>query len=149
MNYWSLTWLIAAVVFGVAEAVTVSLVTIWFAAGAVVAMVAALLGAPVWLQVVLFLAVSVAVLAALRPFAKKYVNGIRRHTNADRVLGVVGPVTEDIDNIRGSGTVTVDGKVWSARSAYGETIAAGTLVRPVSIQGVKLIVEAAEAPQKS
>ncbi|MBQ4381781.1 MAG: NfeD family protein, partial [Oscillospiraceae bacterium] len=148
MNYWSLTWLIAAVVFGVAEAVTVSLVTIWFAAGAVVAMVAALLGAPVWLQVVLFLAVSVAVLAALRPFAKKYVNGIRRPTNADRVLGVVCPVTEDIDNILGSGTVTVDGKVWSARSAGGETIAAGTLVRPVSIQGVKLIVEAAEAPQK-
>ncbi len=90
-----------------------------------------------------FIAVSVGVLLTLRPFTRKYVNGSKHPTNADRVLGTVCPVTEDIDNIRGTGSVSVDGKVWSARTRDGANIEKGTLVRPVSIEGVKLIVERA------
>ncbi|MBQ2330257.1 MAG: NfeD family protein [Oscillospiraceae bacterium] len=136
-------WIAAIVVFLVIEAATANLVTVWFAVGSAAALLAERLGAQIWLQALVFIAVSVGVLLTLRPFTRKYVNGSKHPTNADRVLGTVCPVTEDIDNIRGTGSVSVDGKVWSARTRDGANIEKGTLVRPVSIEGVKLIVERA------
>ena len=138
-------WLAAFVVFVVIEAVTVGLVSIWFAVGSLAAFVAAVAGGSIWLQILVFLLVSGIVLALFRPIAKRRLKVKRRATNADRALGKLCNVTEDIDNIAGTGAVFVDGKTWTARSANGKVIKAGELVRPVRIEGVKLFVELAES----
>jgi membrane protein implicated in regulation of membrane protease activity len=136
-----LIWLGLLLVFGVAEAVSVGLTSIWFAAGAFAALAAALVGGPVWLQVALFLVVSVLCLIAVRPLAKKYLNPVLQPTNADRVLGTEARVTQEIDNLRGQGQVTVGSMPWTARSEDGSPIPAGALVRVLRIEGVKVYVE--------
>jgi len=139
-------WLAALVLFTILEAATVNLVSVWFAVGSLAALIAAVCGGPLWLQIALFLAVSGAVLAFVRPLAKKLVSTRRRPTNADRVIGRVCTVTEDVDNIAGRGAVFVDGKTWTARSAGGAPIPKGTLVRPLAIEGVKLMVAPVTEP---
>lgn len=134
-------WIGCAVVFGILEAVTVSLVSIWFVAGALAALIAAWLGFEIWVQVGAFLIVSGAMMILLRRFVKTRVDTRKVATNADAVLGKVAVVTEDIDNVLGAGAVTVEGKPWTARSLTGEILKAGSYVRPVAIEGVKLIVE--------
>ena len=127
-------WIAAIVVFGVVEAVTAGLVSIWFV---------------LLIQLVLFLAVSAAALAATRPLVKKLSAGRAVPTNADRVLGRTARVTETIDNDSASGAVYVDGKTWTARSADGSVLPAGSRVEIRRMEGVKLIVEAAQkAPDK-
>lgn len=133
-------WLIALILFVIVEAATYALVSIWFAAGALVALVSAAVDAPVWLQVVLFLVISAVTLAATRPMARKFQGQKKERTNADKVLEMTGVVTERIDNIDGTGTVYVDGKVWSARSENGDVIEKDTRVKVVRIEGVKLYV---------
>lgn len=137
-------WLIVMVLFLVVEAATVGLVCIWFAVGALAALIAALLGAEIWLQIVLFLVVSAVALYFTRPLAKKYINAKVEPTNADMVIGKECRVTEAIDNIAGTGAVYVDGKTWTARSESDEVIPEGTLVTAKRIEGVKLIVAAPE-----
>lgn len=134
-------WIAAMVVFGVVEAVTVGLVSIWFVLGSAAGLIAAICEAPIWLQVVLFFAVSIAALIATRPLARKMMDKSIVPTNADAVLGREARVTEAIDNTAPSGAVYVDGKTWSARSESGETLPEGTLVRAVRMEGVKLFVE--------
>lgn len=135
-------WLGAIVVFLVVEALIPGLVSIWFAFGALAALISALLRAPFWLQFVWFIAVSVAALALTRPLARKYVNGKVQPTNADMLIGRECLVTETIDNLRGTGAVNVGGKVWTARSDNeSQTIPAGAMARVLRIEGVKLIVE--------
>ena len=141
----SILWLIAMVVFIAVELTTVGLASIWFALGSLFALLASLLGAKLWLQITLFIVVSGASLYFTRPLAQKFLNSRRKATNADRVLSMTGVVKEDIDNILATGVVTVGGKDWSARSYTGEPIPAGTLVRPLNIEGVKLIVVRVEA----
>lgn len=140
----SYIWGAAAVVFLIIEAATVGLSSIWFAIGAACALIASLLGAPLWMQVVWFVVISVATLVITRPLAKKYVNSRRQPTNADRVIGSVCRVTERIDNLAGTGAAVIDGKTWTARTADGSAVEAGALVRVRDIQGVKLIVTPAE-----
>lgn len=137
-------WLIVMVLFLVVEAATVGLVCIWFAVGALAALIGALLGADIWLQIVLFLVVSAVALYFTRPLVKKYVNSKVEPTNADMVIGKECRVTETVDNIAGTGAVYVDGKTWTARSESDEVIPEGTLVTAKSIDGVKLIVAAPE-----
>ena len=137
-------WLIVMVMFLVVEAATVGLVCIWFAVGSLAALLAAMCGAQLWLQIVLFLVVSAATLYFTRPLVKRYVNSKVEPTNADMVIGKECRVTETVDNIAGTGAVYVDGKTWTARSADDEVIAEGTLVTAKSIDGVKLIVAAPE-----
>jgi membrane protein implicated in regulation of membrane protease activity len=136
----TLFWLIIFVILIVVEAVTVSLTSIWFAAGALAALISAAFSAPIWLQVIWFIVVSGVTLYFTRPLAKRYLNAKRLATNADRVLESVCIVTEEIDNIAGTGTVSVGGKLWTARSKTGEKISMGEMVKAVSIEGVKLIV---------
>lgn len=139
----SVVWLVAMVVLLIIEGIVPGLVSIWFALGALAALIAALVGAPVWLQVVWFLVVSIAALVLTRPLAKKYVNGRAEPTNADRIIGKDCVVTEEINNILGTGAVTAEGKVWTARMERdGETAAPGQVLRVLRIEGVKLIVEA-------
>ena len=137
-------WLIVMVMFLVVEAVTVGLVCIWFAAGSLIALLAAMCGAQLWLQIVVFIIVSAATLYFTRPLVKRYVNSKVEPTNADMVIGKECRVTETVDNIAGTGAVYVDGKTWTARSENDEVIQAGTLVTAKSIDGVKLIVAAPE-----
>ena len=132
--------LAACMLFSVVEAATVSLTSIWFAVGALVSLIAAVLGAEGWLQVALFLLASAVSLALTRPLAKNLLGKRRVPTNTDRVLGKTVEVTEAIDNIAGAGAVYADGKTWTARSRGGEPIPAGALVQVLAVEGVKLIV---------
>ena len=142
-------WIGAIIVFGIVEAATAGLVSIWFVPGAVAGLIAAMAGAGLLIQLVLFLAVSAAALAATRPLVKKLTANKSVPTNADRVLGTWGKVTETIDNENSSGAVYVDGKTWTARSADGSVLPAGSRVEIRRMEGVKLIVEAAQkAPDK-
>ena len=134
-------WLIAMVVLLIVEAAVPGLVSIWFALGALGALIAALLGAPLWLQIVWFILLSVLSLILTRPLVKKYVNSRVKPTNADMMIGKDCVVTEEIDNLRGSGAVSVGGKVWTARmDKETEQAQAGEVVKVLRIEGVKLIV---------
>ena len=117
-------------------------VSIWFALGALAAMISSMLSAPLWLQVGWFFLVSIVSLALTRPIARKYVNGRAVRTNADMAIGQDCVVTEEIDNVRGTGAVNVGGKIWTARMADADGHAKkGAVLRAVRIEGVKLIVE--------
>ncbi len=145
MNGFTAVWAIAAIAFVIVEAATSALVSVWFIGGSVAALGASLLGAAPWLQVVIFFVVSGALLALLRPIAKR--SAIRRvPTNADRVIGMEGVVSEAIDDLRGKGAVKVDGKEWSARSSDGSKIPAGCVVSVDRIEGVKMFVTKKEEP---
>ena len=144
MNYMLWLWLGAMVVFGIVEALTAGLVSIWFVAGSAAALIGALLGAGMGVQVALFLAVSALALAVTRPLLRKVIDAKAVPTNADRVLGDSGKVTETIDNENSTGAVYVDGKTWTARSADGSVIPAGTRVTVERIEGVKLFVKPCE-----
>ena len=144
---WAIGWLVLMVAFLAAEAATVTLVALWFAAGALVALVAALLGGPLWLQVTLFLAVSAVLLALLRPLVKRYISPEITATNVDSVIGSTGLVTTAIDNTSAAGQVKIGGMDWTARSTSGEPIEVGTLVKVDKIEGVKAFVSPAQVPE--
>lgn len=133
-------WAIMLVAFIVIEAITAQLVTIWFAVGALASLIAQMLGAEVWLQWVVFVAVSAVVLAATRPLVKKFTKTKAQPTNADRCIGQTAVVTEKIDNIAGKGAVRVGGIMWTARSETGDVIEENKEVTVTKIDGVKLIV---------
>lgn len=144
MDYMIWVWLAAAVVFGVVEALTAGLVSIWFVAGSAAALIGAFLGAGLGVQVALFVAVSAAALAVTRPLVRRYTAGKAVPTNLDRVLGDSGKVTETIDNENSTGAVYVDGKTWTARSDDGTVIPAGAVVEILRMEGVKLFVKKME-----
>ena len=135
-------WLVAMIVLLIIEGIVPGLVSIWFAIGAFAAMISAILGAPLWLQVLWFFAVSILTLCLTRPFAKKYVNSRATPTNADMLIGKECVVTEAIDNVLGTGAGTVGGKVWTARTEEPDGKAeTGKVMTVVRIDGVKLIVK--------
>ena len=140
-------WAVAVVAFVILELATVGLASIWFALGALCALIAALLGAPLWLQIVWFAIVSIGTLLLTRPLAKKYINNRATATNADRVIGSKAVVKERIDELAGTGAVLADGKMWSARTADGAVAEPGEIVTVQEIRGVKLIVEPARADE--
>ena len=135
-------WLIIFVACIVIEIVTMGLTTIWFAGGALIAAVGAALNAPLWLQIVLFVAVSLVLLYFTRPIAVKYFNKDRVRTNAESLVGKQAIVISEIDNLQGIGQVTVGGQEWSARTTIeGITLPVGSVVIVRAISGVKLMVE--------
>ena len=133
-------WLVLMIAFLFAEAQSVTMVSLWFAAGALGALIAELCGAELWLQIVIFFVLSVALLASLRPLARKYFTPKIVKTNVDSVIGQTGLVTADIDNVTAQGQVKLGAMEWSARSTSGEGIKAGTLVKVDKIEGVKAFV---------
>ncbi len=135
-------WVVMLVVLLIVEAVTAQMVTIWFAAGAAAAIAAELLGAQVWLQWIVFVAVSAVTLVATRPLVRKLTKTRVQPTNADRCIGQTAIVVEDIDNIAGKGQVHVNGVVWTARSSDGTTFKKDDRVTVEKIDGVKLVVKA-------
>ena len=134
------------VVFLAAEAATVSMVSLWFAVSALVALLVALLGGPGWLQGTLFLVISAVLLALLRPLVKRYVTPRITATNVDSVIGSTGLVTTAIDNVSAVGQVKLGAMEWTARSTSGQLIPVGTRVRVDKIEGVKVYVSPAEVP---
>lgn len=148
MNPMATVWLVLLILSLVAEGASAAVTSIWFAVGALAAMVAAMLDAQLWLQIVLFMTVSVLLLLSLRPLLKKYITPKRVRTNIDSVIGTQGVVTEQIDNIAGTGRVKLGGMEWSARSASGEVIEPGTVIMVEKIEGVKVLVTPASVPVK-
>ena len=138
---YQIVWLALLIIFAVAEAATVGLTSVWFAIGSLGALVCALAGGNIWLQLGIFIVLSLVCLVALRPLAKKYLNNRVEPTNADRVIGQEARVTQDIDNIQGTGAVTIGGVTWTARSEHDTPIHAGAMVRVLRIEGVKVMVE--------
>lgn len=134
-------WLAAFIAFAIGEAITVGLVSVWFAVGALAGLFAAALGAGLWLQITVFLGVSALALALFKPMSGKFLRPKLSATNADRVIGASALVTETIDNSQAQGQVKVKGQVWSARSDQDVVIPAGRNVRVLRIEGVKVIVE--------
>lgn len=141
-------WLVLMVVFLLVEAATVGMVSLWFAAGALAAMVSALLGGQLWLQAVVFAVVSAILLTALRPVAKKLFTPKLTPTNVDSVIGKEGIVIAPIDNLTATGTVKLGAMEWSARSTDGSPIPVGEQVRVDKVEGVKVFVTPVRVPVK-
>ena len=146
MELETILWLVLLVVFLIVEASTVTLVSIWFAAGSLAALLAALFGAKLWLQVTLFLVVAVLSLIALRPLFRKFIRPKLTATNVDSVIGSTGLVTASVDNVTAAGQVKLGAMEWTARSTSGEPIPVGTLVKVDRIEGVKVFVTPVEVP---
>lgn len=140
MEWMAAVWFGLLVLFLWMEASTVTMVSAWFALGALASMIVSFAGGELWLQVVLFFVVSTVCLLALRPLAKKYFTPKIVKTNVDSVVGTQGKVLESIDNVSATGRVKLGGMEWSARSTDGETIAADTLVTVDKVEGVKVFV---------
>lgn len=139
---YAISWLIILVAMLVIEMISLGLTSIWFAGGALVAFIAAMLGLGLIPQIILFLLVSVGLLISTRPIAVKYFNKDRVRTNVESMIGREAIVTSEIDNLQGIGQVTVGGQEWSARCAdeHG-TLEVGLVVKVVAVSGVKLIVK--------
>ena len=141
MSTVSFVWLgimIAAIIF---EAITVQLVSVWFAGGALVtAIVTMFVDLDIWAQILIFVAVSLLVMIIARPLINDRLNKQKQPTNADSLVGRIAVVDDDIDNLNGRGCVKVNGSAWTARSADGSVIPRGANVRINKIEGVKLIV---------
>ncbi len=146
MNWAAILWLGLMAAFLAVEAATVTLVSLWFAAGSLAAMVVALAGGSLAFQTVVFLAVSMVMLTALRPFAKKYLTPKLTATNLDAIIGSAGIVTSAIDNVSASGQVKLNGMEWTARSTSGQPICEGTRIRVDRIEGAKVYVSPVEVP---
>ena len=140
MDWMTLVWFGFLVVFLILEGATAAMVSVWFAGGALAAMVTTLLTDEVWLQILAFFAVSAVLLALLRPFARKLAATKKTATNVDSVIGKTGVVLEDIDNLAPAGQVKLDAMIWTARSTTGNKIPAGTVVKVDRVEGVKLYV---------
>lgn len=146
MELSSIIWFVLLVGFLLVEAACpIHLVSIWFAAGSLVAMIVSFLHGPIWLQITLFLVVSCALVAMLWPFIKKFLRPRLEKTNVDAVIGSEGYVTVTVDNLAATGQVKLGAMEWTARSTTGTVIEKGSLVKVDRIEGVKVFVTKEEA----
>ena len=137
-------WAIIAVLALLIEAMTAELVSCWFAPSAVVAMILSPFVKQIWIQVIVFLGMSILLLAIGRKIVKKKLDVRKTNLNADSLIGKTGVVQEAINNISETGSVKISGLIWTARSVNGEEIPEGSVVIIRDIQGVKLICELKE-----
>lgn len=140
MDYY-IVWLIIMVICLIVEAITMGLTTIWFSAGAFVAMILSLLGIPLGIQIAAFLIVSIASLIYVYPLVKNIIRPGKEKTNYETVINKIGIVTETIDNINALGQVKVDGQIWTARAFDNVVIEEGKQVTILEVKGVKLMVK--------
>lgn len=146
MNLAAILWLVAMLALLIVEAACpFHLVSIWFAVGSLASMIVALLNGALWLQVLVFFVVSCGLLVAMLPLVRKFVTPKIVKTNIDSVVGSRGYVTAAIDNVSATGQVKLGGMEWTARSADGNVIPAGTLVQVQRIEGVKVFVREVKA----
>ena len=146
MSPFSTVWLLLMVMFLITEAVTVTMVSLWFAGGSLAALIVALTGGSFSFQVFTMLVVSTALLACLRPIAQKHFTPKLTKTNVDAIIGSKGYVTADIDNMSATGVVKLGAMEWTARATSGEFIPRGALVKVDKIEGVKVFVTTVKLP---
>ena len=145
----TMVWLVLILVFLIVEAACpFHLVSIWFAAGALASAIVSMLHGAVWLQIVVFFAVSGILLTLLWPLVKKVLKPHLSATNVDSLIGAEGYVTADVDNRNALGQIKLNGMHWSARSTSGELLPAGTAVVVDRIEGVKAFVSPLEEEVK-
>ena len=145
----ALYWLLAAAVFLGLEIITMGLTTIWFAGGALIAAIAAMLRFPIIVQILIFAVVSLILLLVTRPFASHFLNNRTVKTNAESLVGQRCLVTKPIDNLRATGEVVIRGQTWSAKSTESDSvIPENSIVEVKSITGVKLVVSVISLPEK-
>ncbi len=135
----NIIWFVGVVIFGVIEAATAQLVSIWLAGGAVCALIASLCGANGITQTVIFIAASAILLLFTRPVVKHLTEDRKTATNVDALIGKTAVITRALDGIN-DGEAKVDGKYWTVRSRSGMSFKEGDMVRICSVEGVKLIV---------
>ena len=141
MTY-TMVWLAAMIILIIIEIVTVGLTTIWFAIGALVAIIVSMLGGGIILQMTVFLFISLGMLIFTRPLAMRYINNTRTRTNYEGIIGKVVRITQDVEKIAEKGCAVVNGQEWTVRAVNDRSrIAAGSLAKVVDIKGVRLIVE--------
>lgn len=142
IGIFEVVWMALVIAFIIGELVSVGLTSIWFAAGALVALIASIFGAPFPVQAGLFLVVSLALLAATRPWAQRYLNSKVQRTNADSLVGEIIRIEERVNNMDQTGMAVVRGQEWTVRACNdNETIEKGQSAKVVQISGVKLMVE--------
>lgn len=134
-----IVWAVVIVVMVVAEIATTALVSIWFIGGGLAALILALLHVPVWVQITAFIGVSVVLFVFFREWLQSHFSPCLIPTNADRLIGAIGTVTQTIEPQTG-GRVLVGGQDWKAMSVRHERIAEGEMVKVCSISGVKVLV---------
>ena len=144
MNWEAIFWFVLLVAFLLVEAGTVTLVSLWFAAGALAAMIVSFLSGPLWLQFVIFAVVSALLLWMLRPIIRKHFKPRVTATNVDAMIGKIGITIVPINNVMAQGKLMVSGMEWSARSTSGEEIPENVQVRIDRVEGVKLYVTPVE-----
>ncbi|MBP3686624.1 MAG: NfeD family protein [Clostridia bacterium] len=135
-----LLWGALTLVFLLVEALTPQLLSVWFAVGALAALVCAALGGPFWLQVLVWVVVSALVVLLMRPLSKRFKEAAKEHTNANRIIGRHATVVEAINPNVGAGQIRVDRAIWTARGVTEEVIPVGARVKVVAIEGVKAVV---------
>lgn len=137
----TIVWLVIFIVMLGIEIATLGLTTIWFAGGALISMLVAAIGLPVYVQIPVFLVVSVILLLFTRPIAQKYFNKERIRTNAEGLIGKTAVVTESISNLKGMGKAVINGQEWTAKSAEDAVeLTKETEATIVAIEGVKLVL---------
>ena len=138
--YGQVFWLIVIIILCVVEGLTYGIVCIWFAGGAVAAMITSALGGAAMLQYIIFIITSTVLLIFTRPLIVRFLSSKKTSTNSDRLIGRTGIVIIDIDHNAGKGQVKVDGQIWSAKSTESAFINEGATVDVIDIEGVKLVV---------
>lgn len=134
-------WIGLIVIFVIVEAVTVQLVTVWFAVGGIAGLIAYAFGLEIWMQILIFAVVSAVALAVTRPFVKRFTKGRKQPTNADRYIGQEATVTEPISNELSKGAVRIGGLEWTARTVDNSEVDKGERVTVEAIEGAKLLVK--------
>lgn len=138
-------WILVIIAAALFEGVTTALVSLWFVIGGIVSMILSMSGADEFIQIIAFIAVSVLSMIALKPFIKKSINkrtGDEGKTNVDRLIGKAGIVTEQINDLKNTGEVIINGQRWSAKPLFNHLIIeVGSKVEIQEIEGVKLIVQ--------
>lgn len=137
-----LIWAILFIVFVIAETATAQIVSIWFAVGALISLIVSCFTDSIILQIIVFLSVSILSLLLTRPVFKKFIKVKHEKTNIDTFIGKDGILTEDVDNLKGTGRLSIAGLTWNARSIDDKiTIPANSVVVIREIKGVTAYVE--------
>ena len=138
----AILWLGLVIILLIIEIATMGLTTIWFAGGAIAAFLLSLAGAGTNAQLSVFAVVSFVLLFFTRPWAMRHVNSHATKTNADSLIGRQARVTEEINNLSGTGSAVINGLEWTARSEKDDSVyPVDAVVEICAILGVKLIVK--------
>ncbi|MBQ2603820.1 MAG: NfeD family protein [Acutalibacteraceae bacterium] len=148
MDYLPYVWIAVMVIMAVAEGLTTQLVSVWFVVGALAAAIVSFFVPNLAIQLALFVGVSLFMLIITKPYVQKARQVKTEATNADRNIGKIAVVTQEINNTEGTGQVKVSGNTWTARTENNQIISEGTKVTVKEISGVKLIVTPVVSTEK-